>query len=57
MVFNKSDAIFSLYTLQFIEKKYRIKILNNIYNSLNIGGIFFFSEKIRSKKYPNARYD
>ena len=49
MTFKKSDAIFSLYTLQFIEKKNRLKVLNKIYKSLNIGGMFLFSEKIRSK--------
>lgn len=46
--FLKSDFVISFYTLQFIKQKYRQKIINNIYKSLNWGGGFFFAEKVRS---------
>ena len=42
-----SDLIISYYTIQFISSKFRQKILNNIYNSLNWGGAFIYFEKIR----------
>ena len=41
------DMITSLYTVQFIEPKYRQKLFNEIYNSLNWGGAFVIFEKIR----------
>jgi len=46
--FLKSDFIISFYTVQFIKQKYRQKIINNIFKSLNWGGGFFFAEKVRS---------
>ena len=46
--FLKSDFIISFYTVQFINQKYRQKIINNIFKSLNWGGGFFFAEKVRS---------
>jgi len=41
--------IISMFTLQFIPKRDRQKILDCIYNSLNKGGAFIFSEKILSE--------
>ena len=43
----KCDLVLSLYTLQFIEPKYRQKVLTNIYRSLNWGGALILFEKIR----------
>ncbi len=47
VVLEKSDMIISYYTIQFIPPRYRQKIINNIYESLNWGGSFFFFEKVR----------
>lgn len=44
--FNNCSFISSLFTLQFISKKDRFNIIKNIYNGLNDGGGFVFSEKI-----------
>jgi tRNA (cmo5U34)-methyltransferase len=41
-----SSFITSIFTLQFIPRKHRADIIKNIYNSLNVGGGFCFSEKI-----------
>ena len=43
----KSDMITSLYTIQFLEPKYRQKLFDQIYQSLNWGGAFVMFEKIR----------
>ena len=45
--FKKNDFMISLYTIQFVEPKYRQALINNIYKSLNWGGAFVFFEKIR----------
>ena len=45
--FLKSDMITSLYTIQFLQPKYRQRIFDNIYKSLNWGGAFILFEKIR----------
>lgn len=45
--FKKSDLIFSLYTIQFLQPKYRQKLFDKIYKSLNWGGGFIIFEKIR----------
>jgi len=45
--FLKSDMISSLYTIQFIQPKYRQKLFDKIYKSLNWGGAFVLFEKIR----------
>lgn len=47
--FNLQNAsvIVSNFTLQFIPQSLRAGIVNNIYNSLNKGGVFILSEKIR----------
>ena len=44
----KSDLVMSFYTIQFIHPKFRQKLINKIYKSLNWGGAFFFVEKVRS---------
>ena len=44
--FDKSDFFISNYTLQFIRPLWRPKLVKDIYNSLNKGGIFIFSEKV-----------
>lgn len=41
----KCDVITSIFTLQFIDHKYRNKIIKKIYESLNENGIFIFCEK------------
>ncbi len=45
--FKKSDLITSLYTIQFLQPKYRQNLFKKIYNSLNWGGAFIYFEKIR----------
>tara|TARA_Y100001970_G_C14165123_1_gene820834 strand:+ start:273 stop:977 length:705 start_codon:yes stop_codon:yes gene_type:complete len=49
----KCDLIISYYTIQFIPPRYRQKVINEIYKSLNWGGAFIFFEKIRG---PDARF-
>ena len=44
--FKKSDVIISNYTLQFIRPLQREKLIKKIYDSLNDGGVFIFSEKV-----------
>ena len=51
--FKKSDFITSYYTIQFIHPKFRQKLLNKLYESLNWGGALVFFEKVRS---PDARF-
>ena len=51
--FKKSDFIISYYTIQFIHPKFRQKLLNKLYESLNWGGALVFFEKVRS---PDARF-
>ena len=41
--------ITSIFTLQFIPLKDRQDMIDKIYNSLNKGGAFIFSEKVLSK--------
>tara|TARA_Y100000768_G_scaffold386484_1_gene375001 strand:+ start:1720 stop:2496 length:777 start_codon:yes stop_codon:yes gene_type:complete len=43
----KSDFIVSYYTIQFIKPKFRQKIFDKIYKSLNYGGAFILFEKVR----------
>jgi len=43
----KSDLIMSIYTIQFIEPKYRYEMFSKIKNSLNNNGYFILCEKIR----------
>ncbi len=45
--FKKSDLIISYYTIQFIKPKFRQKIFDKIYKSLNYGGAFVLFEKVR----------
>lgn len=47
--FTNANLITSIFTLQFIPLRDREEILRNIYNGLNKGGAFIFSEKIFSK--------
>ena len=42
-----SDLIACYYTIQFIKPKYRQKIFNKVYKSLNWGGAFLLFEKVR----------
>lgn len=51
--FKKSDLIISYYTLQFVRPKYRQKIINKIYKSLNLGSGFIWFEKVRAS---DAKY-
>ena len=50
---DSSDLIISYFTVQFIHPKYRQKLINKIYESLNWGGAFLFFEKVR---YNDARF-
>ena len=43
--FKNCSLITSIFTLQFMSKKDRLNVIKNIYNGLNIGGAFIFSEK------------
>ena len=43
----QSDLFISYYTVQFIPPKFRQKIFDTIYNSLNWGGGLFLFEKVR----------
>ena len=45
--YQKNDFITSLYTLQFVQPKYRQKLINKLYSSLNWGGGLVLFEKIR----------
>ena len=45
---NDSSLILSIFTLQFIEPKFRLNILKNIYNSLLPKGAFILCEKTYS---------
>ncbi|MEA3289267.1 MAG: carboxy-S-adenosyl-L-methionine synthase CmoA [Campylobacterota bacterium] len=47
--FNLSKVIISNYTLQFIRPLQREKLIKKIYDSLDEGGIFIFSEKVISE--------
>lgn len=49
----KADLIICYYTIQFIKPKFRQKIFDKIYKSLNWGGAFIFFEKVRA---PDARF-
>tara|TARA_Y100000992_G_C21240157_1_gene480310 strand:+ start:538 stop:1206 length:669 start_codon:yes stop_codon:yes gene_type:complete len=44
--FKNCSLITSLFTLQFMSKKDRLQVLQNVYNGLNTGGAFIFAEKI-----------
>lgn len=43
---SRASLIYSIFTLQFIDYNRRLKILENIYNSLEKGGAFIITEKI-----------
>ena len=49
----KSSIVISYYTIQFISPGIRQLLFNQIYESLDWGGAFFFFEKVRS---PDARF-
>jgi len=44
--FKKSNVIISNYTLQFIRPLQREKLIKKIYDSLEVGSVFIFSEKV-----------
>ncbi len=45
---NGANVVFSNYTLQFIRPLQREKLVKKIYDSLDSGGVFIFSEKLVS---------
>ena len=45
--YKKCDFVSSLYTLQFVQPKFRQKLIDKLYNSLNWGGALILFEKIR----------
>ena len=60
--FKKSDVIISNYTLQFVRPLQREKLIKKIYDSLEFGSVFIFSEKvitdnkILNKQFIDAYY-
>jgi tRNA (cmo5U34)-methyltransferase len=44
--FDNCSLVTSIFTLQFMSKKDRKEVIQNIYNGLNDGGAFIFAEKI-----------
>ncbi|HIP13578.1 MAG TPA: carboxy-S-adenosyl-L-methionine synthase CmoA [Arcobacter sp.] len=48
--FKSSSVIISNYTLQFIRPLQREKLIKKIYDSLEVGGVFIFSEKVISEE-------
>lgn len=44
--FTNCSYVTSLFTLQFMSPKSRKEVIENIYNGLNTGGAFVFSEKV-----------
>ena len=44
--FANAQIIYSIFTLQFINPSKRFKLLKDIYNGLNDGGVFIMAEKI-----------
>ncbi len=47
--FGVTQAIICNYTLQFIRPMVREKLVQKIYDSLEVGGVFIFSEKVLSE--------
>ena len=47
--YERSDVMLSNYTLQFIRPPVREKLVESIYEALNDGGAFIFSEKVISE--------
>jgi len=47
--YEKAQVIISNYTLQFIRPMVREKLIRKIYDSLEEGGVFIFSEKVLSE--------
>lgn len=43
---SKNSIVLSILTLQFVPIEYRQKIIREVYNSLNPGGVFIYVEKI-----------
>lgn len=53
----KSNVIISNYTLQFIRPLKREDVVKKIYDSLEVGGVFIFSEKVISEdKFLNKQF-
>lgn len=48
--YEKADVILSNYTLQFIRPPVREVLISHIYETLNEGGVFIFSEKVISEE-------
>lgn len=46
--FKDADIIFSVFTMCFINLKYRQRLFNKIYSNLNKGGVFIFTDKVYS---------
>ena len=44
--FDNCSLVTSIFTLQFMPKRHRQEVIQNIYNGLNEGGAFIFGEKI-----------
>lgn len=49
--FYNASIIYSIFTMQFIEKRNRVGLIESIYNGMLDGGIFIIAEKVYSE-YP-----
>lgn len=49
--FNNASIVYSIFTMQFIEKRNRLNLINSIYDGLLDGSIFIIAEKVYSD-YP-----
>ena len=54
--FNNASAVISIFTLQFLPIHLRAKIIKSIYNGLNKGGAFIWSEKVYSESPKIQNY-
>jgi tRNA (cmo5U34)-methyltransferase len=51
---NKASVVISNFTLQFIPKADRLKVIGNIYQGLEKGGVFILSEKFKGDAKNDA---
>ena len=55
--FKKADMFISLYTMQFINPKYRQELFKKIYKSLNWGGSLVIFEKFEETMQDPRYFD
>jgi tRNA (cmo5U34)-methyltransferase len=49
-VFTNACIVYSMYTLQFLQREARQNIIRNVYNGLTDGGAFFICEKVYNER-------